>query len=290
MHTAGQGLLVARPLEGTRRRRLGGRRRVAAGFAVLAAMAVAVTAVVAGAFSGSRSSSPPSCTVSSTTGSGSYSLSPDQAQNAAIIAAIAYKKGLPDHAVTVALATALQESKLQNLSYGDLDSVGLFQQRPSQGWGSRSQILDPIYATTAFYDHLVLISGWQSMAVTVAAQMVQHSADPNAYAAWEDEARALAIALTGESVAALSCHLASFGGSVPAPSALSLAAQSEMGADLIGVPVSTKVGWQVASWAVAHAYNYHVTSVAFGGRLWSVHHGTWSAAPASVSRGAVSVT
>jgi hypothetical protein len=228
--------------------------------------------------------------VASTPGGPSYSLSPDQAQNAAIIAAVAYKKGLPDHAVTVALAAALQESELRNLTYGDLDSLGLFQQRPSQGWGTPAQILDPVYATSAFYDHLAVISGWQAMAVTDAAQMVQHSAAPSAYAVWEGEARALAIALTGESSAGFSCRLAQFGGAAPATSALPLAAQSELGADLIGVPVSTKVGWQVASWAVAHAYNYHLNSVAFDGRLWTPHRGTWSAAPAGGPVGVVSVT
>ena len=249
-----------------------------------------MAAIVAVTLAGGRSASAPSCTVSSGAGGSSYSLNLDQAQNAAIIAAVAYKKGLPDHAATVALAAALQESQLRNLPYGDLDSLGLFQQRPSQGWGTSAQILDPVYATTAFYDHLEQISGWQTIAVTDAAQMVQHSAAPTAYAAWEGEARALAVALTGESASGFSCRFARFGGAVPAPTALTQAADSELGADLIGVPVSTKVGWQVAAWAVAHAYNYHLKSVAFGGRVWSSSRGTWSAAPHGEPPGVVSIT
>jgi hypothetical protein len=141
---------------------------------------------------------------------------------------------MANHAVTVALAASLQETQLRNLPYGDLDSVGLFQQRPSQGWGTVAQIMDPNYAAAAFYDHLAQVSGWQTMAVTEAAQLVQHSAAPNAYASWEAEARSLASAL-------------------PA-----------------------KTGWEVAAWGVAHAYNYHLSSVSFDGWKWTVSSGRWA--------------
>src|SRR5262249_41196615 len=144
----------------------------------------------------SRSSLTPACTVIGTSNH-PYTLSLEQAQNAAIISAVAFKDQLPDHAVTVALAVALQESKLRNLPYGDRDSVGLFQQRPPQGGGPQAQILDPVYATSAFYTRLAQISRWQTMPVTDAAQAVQLSAAGSAYAAWEDEARALAVVLTG---------------------------------------------------------------------------------------------
>jgi hypothetical protein len=83
-----------------------------------------------------------------------YFLSEEQAENAATIAAVGIRLGLPDHAVTVALAAALQESGLHNLPDGDRDSAGLFQQRPSQGWGTHAQVLDPVYASTAFYSRL----------------------------------------------------------------------------------------------------------------------------------------
>jgi hypothetical protein len=233
------------------------------------------------------------CTVSAgtTTKSGTenvYLLAPDQAQNASIIAAVAIQKGLPDHAVTVALATAFQESQLQNLTYGDRDSVGLFQQRPSEGWGTTAQIEDPVYAATAFYDHLIQVQGWETMPVTEAAQLVQHSASPDAYAQWESEARSLAKAFTGEEPEGIACHLDGFGGHAPPPSALTTAAATELGAPSLGVQVDTQRGWQVAAWAVAHAYNYHVTSVTFEGRQWTPSAASWNGAPAS--RSVVEVT
>jgi hypothetical protein len=135
----------------------------------------------------------------------SYALDRAQAANAGIIAAAAGTVGLPHHAVTIGIAAALQESRLHNLAYGDRDSLGLFQQRPSQGWGTPAQILDPGFAATSFFRHLANIDGWATMSVSDAAQQVQHSAQPHAYAAWEDEARALARATTGEVPGALSC-------------------------------------------------------------------------------------
>jgi hypothetical protein len=218
----------------------------------------------------------PACTVTSPATKSVYVLSPDQAQNAAIIAAVAYKQNLPDHAVTVALAAALQESKLQNLPFGDRDSVGLFQQRPSEGWGTRAQLLDPVYAATAFYGGLTKVAGWESMAVTDAAQSVQHSAAPTAYAAWEDEARALAIALTGEEATGFSCQLSQFEGPVPQPTALGQALNAEMGQNLLGTSVVGKTGWRVASWAVAHAYAYHISRVTFAGWAWQAGSGRWT--------------
>jgi hypothetical protein len=134
-------------------------------------------------------------------------ISGEQAENASLIAAIGIKRGLPARAVSIALATAFQESKLVNIDYGDRDSVGLFQQRPSQGWGTAEQILDPVYATNAFYDALEKIEGYEDMAITEAAQQVQRSAYPSAYADHEEDARALASALTGYSPATFSCDL-----------------------------------------------------------------------------------
>ena len=248
-------------------------RRRAARSALVGAIliAAAVTVLVT-----RRSQSPvtPSCIVS--TSGASYTLSPDQAQNAAIITAVASRLGLADHAVTIALATSLQESKLRNLTYGDLDSVGLFQQRPSQGWGTRAQLLDPSYAAAAFYAGLVKIPGWQSMAVTDAAQAVQHSAAPGAYAPWEGEARATAVALTGEAAAGLSCRFDRSAGTAPAPTALAQALTGEVGTNFLGAAVAPKTGWMVASWAVAHAYNYHLRSVSFAGMTWQPTSGKWS--------------
>jgi hypothetical protein len=85
----------------------------------------------------------------------------------------------------------MQESGLRNLDFGDRDSLGLFQQRPSQGWGTPAQILDPTYAATKFYQKLIAVPGWRQLPLTVAAQRVQVSAYPDAYAKWEPDARAV---------------------------------------------------------------------------------------------------
>jgi hypothetical protein len=122
--------------------------------------------------------------------------------NARVIISVGRSLGVPDYGIVIALAAAEQESGLQNLSYGDRDSVGLFQQRPSAGWGTIAQLTTPSYAAALFYGGphnpnkgktrgLLDIPGWQSMTVTQAAQAVQVSAAPNAYAKWEAPARAL---------------------------------------------------------------------------------------------------
>ena len=134
-------------------------------------------------------------------------LTLEQAEHAGLITAIAVSRGLPARAASIALATAYQESGLRNLDRGDRDSLGLFQQRPSQGWGSAEQVRDPVYSTNAFYDALVEIEGYQSMEITVAAQAVQRSAFPSAYADHEKDARTIASALTGYSRQAFSCRL-----------------------------------------------------------------------------------
>ena len=129
----------------------------------------------------------------------------EQSRYAALIAAISVQRGMPARAATIALATAYQESDLRNLEYGDRDSVGLFQQRPTQGWGTPDQLQDPTYATNAFYDALAQVDGYESMPVTEAAQEVQRSGFPEAYADHEQDARVLASALTGNSRAAFWC-------------------------------------------------------------------------------------
>jgi hypothetical protein len=99
-------------------------------------------------------------------------LDPSQARYAGLITAIAVQRGLPARAASIALAAAYQESDLRNLSGGDRDSAGLFQQRPSQGWGTAEQILDPEYSTNKFYDALEKIKGYESMDIAAAAQKV----------------------------------------------------------------------------------------------------------------------
>ncbi|MFB8749179.1 C40 family peptidase [Streptomyces parvulus] len=122
-------------------------------------------------------------------------LPAEQVPNAQTIVAAGLSLDVPKKGQIVALATAMQESRLRNLNYGDRDSLGLFQQRPSQGWGSAEQIRDPTYASEQFYKHLLKVNGWQQMTVTQAAQAVQRSGLPDAYAQWEDLAAALQSAL-----------------------------------------------------------------------------------------------
>ncbi|WP_446591349.1 hypothetical protein [Streptomyces sp. LARHCF249] len=137
----------------------------------------------------------PYCTATATAGGGQkYEMTPEQAANAATIAAVGISKGLPDRAVTIALATAMQESALRNLDHGDRDSLGLFQQRPSMGWGTPAQITDPVYSAGIFYDRLVEVPGYSRMPLTVAAQKVQRSGYPQAYAKHETDATVLTAA------------------------------------------------------------------------------------------------
>lgn len=123
---------------------------------------------------------------------------PLQVENAQTIIDAAQQMGLPVRAEVIALATAWQESNLINMRGGDRDSVGLFQQRPSMGWGSYSQVRNPLYAAQQFYDALVAVPGWQTMPLTVAAQTVQESAFPWAYARWEQLADNLVAQLTAD--------------------------------------------------------------------------------------------
>ncbi len=124
-------------------------------------------------------------------------LTDEQRQNAATIIGVARQVGAPPRAWLVALATAMQESTLRNINYGDRDSLGLFQQRPSQGWGTPAQVTDPVYSTTIFIERLLEVPNWERLPVTVAAQTVQRSAFPDAYAKWEGLAADLIAQLAG---------------------------------------------------------------------------------------------
>jgi hypothetical protein len=138
-------------------------------------------------------------------GGHSVSLTLEQAENVSLMAAISVQRGMPARAASIAIATSVQESKLYNVEHGDRDSLGLFQQRPSQGWGTAQQILNPYYSINRFYDELAKIDGYESMRITEAAQLVQRSAFPEAYAEHEADARTLASALTGNSPRAFTC-------------------------------------------------------------------------------------
>ncbi|NYI42262.1 hypothetical protein [Demequina lutea] len=175
--------------------------------ATAAFLGVATVAVLWGpALYSSFTASPPSnqCTVS--TPIAHYSRSAERTDNVAIIAAVGWVNGFDEKGVTIAVTTAIQESGLRNLNYGDRDSVGLFQQRASQGWGTVEQIMDARYSATMFYTALGKVNGWENLRVTEAAQAVQRSGFPEAYASHEAEGRAWANALGGVE-GTVSCEL-----------------------------------------------------------------------------------
>ncbi len=227
-------------------------------------------------------------------------FTPEQSANAATITAIALKRGLPARAATIANATAIQESKLRNIRFGDRDSIGLFQQRPSQGWGTVAQILDPVYATNAFYDALIKIDGYQAMEITKVAQAVQRSGAPEAYADHEQEGRVLASTLAGHSPGGIGCRLDAATASTPA-AALAARLTAELGvtATVQGADVRVTGGnaqeaWAAGSWAVAHAEADGITSITVGDRTWSRTRGdeawSWHAADSPLAPTAVKVT
>jgi hypothetical protein len=216
----------------------------------------------------------PQCSVAGAANSGGFTLAPEQAGNAATIAAVGIKLGMPDHAVTVALATALQESKLENLTSGDRDSAGLFQQRPSQGWGTYAQVTDPVYAATAFYDRLKSEPDWTNLSVTQAAQLVQHSGAPEAYAQWENEARALASALTGETTGTFTCKNLTI--AAPAANVLTTTAADEFGTSTVTGAQNSARGWSISNWLVAHATLFGVDQVTYNGQTWTAKSGAWA--------------
>jgi LysM repeat protein len=130
---------------------------------------------------------------------GTTIMTDEMRRNARVIVQVGRSAGVSDYGLVIALATAAQESTLRNLDWGDRDSIGLFQQRPSQGWGQPADLHDPVYASRAFFGGsvnpnpggtrgLLDIPGWKSMTVTQAAQAVQYSAYPDAYAKWEASA------------------------------------------------------------------------------------------------------
>ena len=168
---------------------------------------VVVVAVLLGVAWAARGEEPapvatgPACPVAATP----LELTPHQAGNVEAIAAVARERGLPRRAVVIALATAQQESRLRNLDYGDRDSLGLFQQRPSQGWGTPAQVTDPAYAAGEFYERLVQVPGWRTGRLTEVAQAVQRSGFPELYQQWEPMARTLASALDEEGELVLRC-------------------------------------------------------------------------------------
>jgi len=230
----------------------GGRKRRRGRWVLAILLAVAVLAAAAVLELRKGTLLPVTVQCEADTAKGVVLLAPDQMANAATITAVADSRALPQRAVAIALATAMQESRLENLTAGDRDSVGLFQQRPSQGWGSADKIADPVYATGRFLDALVKVPDYTDIPLTEAAQAVQHSGYPDAYAQHESDATILAQALTGTSPGAVSCQLNDVGtaaagpvgsdGLQPGGRAVATALTHEFGAGAVAVSAAPAAG------------------------------------------------
>ena len=235
------------------------------------------------------------------TGANAIGLDFGATADAATIAGVAARDRLPREALTIAYATAWQESKLENLPYGDQDSVGIFQQRPSEGWGSKAQLEDPAYAAGAFFKALVKIPGYAKLPVDVAAQDVQRSADGAAYEQYAQSGAALAADLTA-APHEVTCWYdpASQAASEGVSAKLNLRGALSGLADAFGRPSSdgavTSVsvarsggsavisaargdGWTAADWLVANASSYGITQVSYGGYQWTagLNETSWQA-------------
>jgi hypothetical protein len=241
------------------------------------------------------------------TGANAVPLDFGQAADAAIIAGVAVREHLPVKALIIAYATAFQESKLENLDYGDLDSVGVFQQRPSQGWGTTAQLENPAYAATAFFGALVKIPGYTSLPVYQAAQDVQHSADGSAYQQYAQAGALLAADFTA-APHAITCWydpatqasdngvstrlnlkgaIRGLEGAFGRPKAdgvvRAVATTRSEGSGTFHVTAADR--WSVANWLVANASSYGITQVRFGGYRWTagLTETSWQADPGGVA-------
>ena len=235
------------------------------------------------------------------TGVNAIGLDFGETADAATIAGVAARDRLPREALIVAYATAWQESKLENLTYGDRDSVGIFQQRPSEGWGSTAELEDPAYASGVFFEALVKIPGYAKLPVDVAAQDVQRSADGSAYQQYAQSGAALAADMT-VAPHAITCWYdpASQAASDGISAKLNLRGALNGFADAFGRPSAdgavTSVreansggsvvisaargdGWTAADWLVANASSYGITQVSYGGYQWTagLNETSWQA-------------
>lgn len=251
-------------------------------------------------------------------------LSREQAQNAAIVSAVTIERNMLPHAALLGLATVSVETDYYNVPYGDRDSLGLFQQRPSMGWGTPEQVQDPIYASNAFYNHLEAIENYQDLPVGETAQRIQLSGYPDRYAEHVESASPWAAAFTGSDRWQLTCTLPasnesptvnttdfaealtrSFGASISLThqddDTLTVQATgSYTGADSLSESEANRAVLQaVTRWSLAHTRAYpSVASVAYGGKMWvsSENIGRWWGSPtgwqdsASASIDAVTIT
>jgi hypothetical protein len=230
-----------------------------------------------------------------------YTLNASQAGIASTIAGVARHQQLPSRAVTIAYAAALQESKLQDLPYGDRDSVGVFQQRPSEGWGPARDLEDPVYATTKFFEALVAVHHYLRLPVYKAAQAVQRSADGSAYLQYQQTAAGLSRGFSGSTPRSVWCWYNN-----PAEHPVLQTARATRQLTHAFGPLTTQTAgdpvmtvqvthtgetWAVAAWAVSHASRYGITQVRCGHYRWRLEHGEsgWTRSSAALPADTVQV-
>lgn len=204
-------------------------------------------------------------------------LEVEQAANAATIAGVAFAMDLPPRSVVISYATVWQESQFFNIEYGDRDSLGLFQQRPSMDWGTPEEIIDPVYASTKFYEELVKVENYLEIPVYEAAQAVQRSADGFAYDQHTERAQVMANAFTGVEGAVVTCW---FPDEEAGPTDVAAAVEEMrrvfgVGPEELGTVErqTGDLGWAMAQWAVAHAAAYGLTSVTYLDQQWTAESG-----------------
>jgi len=223
----------------------------------------------------------------------------EQAHYTSIIVGLSVKRRLASRAASIAMATVYQETGIRNLDHGDRDSVGLFQQRPSQGWGTAKQLQDPYYATGKFYDALVKIKNWETDDINDVAQKVQRSGYPEAYRDHEADARVLASTLTGHSPAGFSCLERE--GNPGRPTALVKSIEKTFGkvSDQIEDKVITieadsdALAWAYAGHALANSKLYGVVLIKVGGRQWQTevfNLPTWTGSTPALGSSRVEIT
>jgi hypothetical protein len=218
---------------------------------------------------------------------GASSISTSQASVASTMVGVVIRRALPQRAAVLVLAAGMQESKLTNIppGQGDRDSVGVLQQRPSQGWGTETQLSDVHYATSRFLDALVKVNGWQSKPLSAAIQAVQRSADGSAYTKHESDATAVASGLWGQPRGVV-CH---FGKPDKAASVSVIAAQLRR-----DLPVRTPTvsggslhvpgaSWRTVAWLVSNADRLGIDRVQFSGQRWTRADGWHAASSASAA-------
>ncbi|MDS1272076.1 hypothetical protein RIF23_17440 [Lipingzhangella sp. LS1_29] len=236
---------------------------------------------------------PPTAGCVAQTPRGSVELDVEQAANAATVGGVAFEHDLPREAVVIAYATVWQESTFYNIEFGDRDSLGLFQQRPSMDWGEPEDLVDPVYASDAFYTELAEVEDYLDLPVYEAAQEVQRSADGFAYDQHEDRSAVMAEAFTGAEGPAVSCWFdrdsepVGQAEVVPGPEAAAAELERVFGVAPDAVPEiradadepqTGDLGWAMALWAVSHAQVYELERVSYGEMRWRADdaHAGWT--------------